>query len=195
MLPSTAIPLQQTQWRRKLGLDYLRIQKLRPHCEQNDYAHVVVQWPNRVLLSATPWTAARQASLSFTISRSLPKFMSIALVMPSSHLILWCPLFPLPSIFPSIRDFSKESAVPWQNTGVSTSTSVLPTSIQGWSLLRLTGLVFLLSKGLSGIFSSTILRRHQSFGAWVFPVVTYGCGSWVIKKAESWRKYNNTIRP
>ena len=111
MLPSTAIPLQQTQWRRKLGLDYLRIQKLRPHCEQNDYAHVVVQWPNRVLLSATPWTAARQASLSFTISRSLPKFMSIALVMPSSHLILWWPLLLLPSIFPSIRGFSNESAL------------------------------------------------------------------------------------
>ena len=155
----------------------------------------VVQPPSQVQLFATPWTAASQVSLCLTISWNLPKFMSIALVMPSSHLILWCPLFPLPSIFPSIRDFSKESAVPWQNTGVSTSTSVLPTSIQGWSLLRLTGLVFLLSKGLSGIFSSTILRRHQSFGAWVFPVVTYGCGSWVIKKAESWRKYNNTIRP
>ena len=60
--------------------------------------------------SATPWTIACQASLSLTISRSLPKFMSIALVMPSSHLILWCLLL-LPSIFPSIRDFSNESAV------------------------------------------------------------------------------------
>ena len=56
--------------------------------------------------SATPWTAACQASLSLTISQSLPKFMSIALVMPSSHLILWHPLLLLPSIFPSIRDFS-----------------------------------------------------------------------------------------
>ena len=59
--------------------------------------------------SATPWTIACQASLSLTISQSLPKFMSIALVMPSSLLILWCLL--LPSIFPSIRDFSNESAV------------------------------------------------------------------------------------
>ena len=54
---------------------------------------------------------ARQASLSLIISRSLPKFMSIASVMPSSHLILWCPLLLLPSIFPSIRDFSNKSAV------------------------------------------------------------------------------------
>ena len=60
--------------------------------------------------SVTPWTAARQA-LSLTISRSLPKFMFIASVMPSSHLILWCPLLLLPSIFPSIRNFSSESAV------------------------------------------------------------------------------------
>ena len=61
--------------------------------------------------SATPWTAALQASLSLIITRSLPKFMSIALVMTSSHLILWCLLLLLPSVFPSIRDFSNESAV------------------------------------------------------------------------------------
>ena len=60
--------------------------------------------------SATPWTAAHRASLSLTISWSLSKFMSIASVMPSSHLILWSPLL-LPSTFPSIKDFSKESAV------------------------------------------------------------------------------------
>ena len=61
--------------------------------------------------SVTPWTAARQASLSFTISRSLPKFTFIASVISSSHLNLWCPLLLLPSIFPSIRDFSNESSV------------------------------------------------------------------------------------
>ena len=72
---------------------------------------VVVQSHSHVRLFATPWTAACQASLSLTISWSLPKFMSIALVMPSSHLILWCPLVLLPLIFPSIRDFSNESAV------------------------------------------------------------------------------------
>ena len=62
-----------------------------------------------VPLFATPWTAAHQASLSITNSRILLKLMSIESVMPSNHLILYCPLFLLPSIFPSIRVFSSES--------------------------------------------------------------------------------------
>ena len=72
---------------------------------------VIVQSPSRVWLFVTPWTAACQASLSLTISWSPPKFMSIASVMPSSHLILWCPLLLLFSIFPSNRDLSNESAL------------------------------------------------------------------------------------
>ena len=62
----------------------------------------------RIRLFAAPWTAARQASLSFTLSRSLLKLMSTESVMPSNHLILWCPLLLPPSIFPSIRGFSNE---------------------------------------------------------------------------------------
>ena len=61
--------------------------------------------------SATPWTVACQASLSFTISQSLLKFMFIVLMMPYNHLIFFCPLLFLPSIFPSIRVFSSESAL------------------------------------------------------------------------------------
>ena len=72
---------------------------------------VVVQSVNRVWLFATQWTAAHQASLSFTISQSLLKFMCIQSVMPSKHLILCCPLLLLPSIFPSITVFSSESAL------------------------------------------------------------------------------------
>ena len=72
---------------------------------------VVVQSPSCVRLFVTPWTAAHQASLSLTISQSLPKFMFIASVMLSNHLILWGPLFLLPSIFSSISDFSNESAI------------------------------------------------------------------------------------
>ena len=64
---------------------------------------------NRVRLFVTPWTAAHQASLSITNSRSLLKLMSMELVMPSNHLILCRPLLLLPSIFPSIRVFSNES--------------------------------------------------------------------------------------
>ena len=71
----------------------------------------LVQSLSRVWLFMTPWTAARQASLSFTIFRSLLKLMSIDSVMPSNHVILCCPLLLLPSIFPSIRVFSSESAL------------------------------------------------------------------------------------
>ena len=71
-----------------------------------------VQSFSHVRLFATPWTAACQASLSITNSWSLLKLMSIKLVMPSNHLILCCPLLLLPSIFPSIKVFSKESVLP-----------------------------------------------------------------------------------
>ena len=70
-----------------------------------------VQSLSRFQLFATPWTAACQASLSITNSRSLLKPMSIVSVMPSNHLILCCPLLLPPSIFPSIRVFSNESAL------------------------------------------------------------------------------------
>ena len=70
-----------------------------------------VQSLSRVWLFATPWNTARQASLSITNSRSLPKLMSIESLMPSSHLILCCPLLLLPTIRPSIRVFSNESQV------------------------------------------------------------------------------------
>ena len=68
--------------------------------------------PTRLVqLFVSPWTAARQASLSFTISRTLLKLISIESVMPSNHLILCCPFLLLPSIVPSVRIFSNESAL------------------------------------------------------------------------------------
>ena len=73
---------------------------------------VVVQALSHVWLFATPWTAARQASLSFTISWSLLKLMSIESVMPSNHLVLCCPLLLLPSVFPSIQVFNNELSLP-----------------------------------------------------------------------------------
>ena len=86
---------------------------------------------SRVRLSVTPWTAARQSSLSITNSRSLLKLMSIESVMPSSHLILCRLLLLPPSIFPSIRVFSSESfASGGQSIGVSASASALPMNIQ-----------------------------------------------------------------
>jgi len=78
------------------------------------YLHlvVVVQLLSRVQLFASPWTAARQASLSFTLSWSLLKLMPIESVMPFNHLIVCHPIIPLPSMFPSIRVFSHESVLP-----------------------------------------------------------------------------------
>ena len=78
-----------------------------------------VQSLNRVWLFVTPWTAACQASLSTTNSQSLPKLMSIESMMPSNHLILCRSLLLLPSIFPSIRVFSNESAlrIRWPKCG------------------------------------------------------------------------------
>ena len=70
-----------------------------------------VQSHSCVRLFVTPWTAARQASMSITSSQSFPKLMSIELVMPSNQFILGCPLLLLPSIFPSIRVFSNESVL------------------------------------------------------------------------------------
>ena len=71
---------------------------------------VIVQSPSHIWPFTTPWTAVHQASPSLTISW-MPKFMSIALVMPPSHLILWCSLLLLPSIFPSITVFSNELTI------------------------------------------------------------------------------------
>ena len=75
------------------------------------YYTVVVQSLSHIWLFETQWTAARQASLSFTISWSLLKLTSIELVIPSDHLILCCPLFLPPSIYPSTRAFSNDSAL------------------------------------------------------------------------------------
>ena len=78
--------------------------------ELADVVAVVVQSRSHIRLFAAPWTATHQASLSFTISQSLLKLISIEPVMPSNHLILCHPLLFLPSILPSIRVFSNELA-------------------------------------------------------------------------------------
>ena len=130
-----------------------------------DGALVFVRLLSCVLLFAAPWTAALQASLSFTISQSLHKLMSIESMMPSNHLILCCP-FLLPSFFSSIRVFSSELAlhIRWPKYWRFSFSIVFPMNIQGWFPLRLTGLIFLLSKGLSRVFSSTTVQKHQFFG-------------------------------
>ena len=121
---------------------------------------------NRVWLFATLWTATRQTSPSITNSWSLLKLISIRLMMPSNHLILCHPLLLLPSIFHSIRVFSKVPVLQsgGQSMGISASASVLAMNIQDWFPLGLTDWISLLSKGLSRVFSYTTVQKHQFFG-------------------------------
>ena len=112
----------------------------------------------------TPWTAACQASLSITNSWRWLNLMSIESVIPSSHLILCSPLLLLSLIFPSIRVFSSESVlhIRWPNYW---SFSISPSNeYSGLISLGMTGLNSLQSKGLSRVFSSTTVQKHQYFG-------------------------------
>ena len=113
-----------------------------------------------VLDSVTPWTAARQASLSFTISRSLLKLMSIESLMPSNHLILCCLLLLLPSIFPSIRVFSNESGlhVRWPKYWSFSFSISLSNEYSG---LNTQNLISLQSKGLSSSDYELLIAKRQ----------------------------------
>ena len=126
-----------------------------------------VQSLSHVRLFATPWTAARQASMSIANSQSLLKLMSIESVIPSNHLILCHPLLLLPSIFPSIRVFSKESVlhIRWPKYWSFSFNISLSNEYSGRVPLGLTGWVSLQSKGLSGILSNTTVQKHQFFGS------------------------------
>ena len=125
---------------------------------------VVVQPPSYVWLFVTTWTAAQQAFLSLTTSQSLSKFMSIALVMPSSHLIFWHPLLLLPSIFPRIRDFSNESVlrISWPKYW-SFIFSISPSN--EYSVLISLKIDWFDLLAVRGVFSSTTVWRHRLFGA------------------------------
>ena len=121
-----------------------------------------VQLLSCVWLFTTPWTAAHQA---FTNSQSLLKLMSIELVMPSNHLILCCPLFLLHSIFPSTRVFSNESGlyIRWPKYS-SFSFSISPSNeYSGLISFQINGFGLLAVEGLSRVFSSTTVQKHQFF--------------------------------
>ena len=125
--------------------------------------HPSVQSPlSRVQLFATPWTAARQASLSITNPWSLLKLMSIESVMPSNHLILSCSLLLRPSIFPSIRVFSSESVLRTRWPKYWSFSFSLSPSNEYLRLIsfRMDWLDLLQSKGLN-----TTVQKHQFFSA------------------------------
>ena len=115
---------------------------------------------SRVRLFATPWTAARQASLSLTYSQSSLRLTSIESVMPSSHLILCRPLLLLPSIFPSIRVFSSESAlhIRWPKYWSFSFSIILSKEIPGLISFRMDWLDLLAVQGTL----KSLLQHHSS---------------------------------
>ena len=123
-----------------------------------------------------------------SLSLSLFKLKSIDSVMLSNHLFLCCPLLLLPSLSLRIRVFSSESAlhIRWPSIRASVSASVLPMNVQGWCPLGLTSLISLLSKGLSRVFSSTTVWKHQVFG--IQPSLWFNSHSrtWLLKKPYLW---------
>ena len=144
---------------------------------------IVVQSLSRIWLFVTPWTAAHQASLSFTISLSLLKLMSIELVMLSNHLILCCPFLFLPSLFPSIRVFSSESALhirwlKYWSFRISPSNEYLGLiffRIDWFDLLAVHGP---LEKGMANHFS--ILASRTPWAVWI-GLKMEGSISWWVK--------------
>ena len=140
---------------------------------------------SRVWLFVTPWTAAHQASLSITNSRSLLKLMYGDAIQPN-HLILYRALLLLPLIFPSIRVFSSESVlcIRWPKIGASASATVLPMSIQDWYPLGLSSLISLQSKGLSRVFSNTTVQKHQ------FSSLSFIYGSTLTSIHDHWKNHS-----
>ena len=126
------------------------------------YLNAVVLSLSHVRHFATPWIAACQASLSFTISSNLLTLMSIESVMLSNHLILCYTLILLSSTFPSFGVFSNESALPirWPKHW-SFSLNISPSNEHPPKGLRIS----LQPKGLSRVFSNTTVEKHQFFGA------------------------------
>ena len=144
-----------------------------------------VQSLSRVRLFATPWIAARQASLSITNSRRSLRLTSIESVMPSSHLILCHPLLLLPPIPPSIRVFSNESSLRMRWPKYWTfSFSIIPSKeIPGLISFRMDWVDLLQSKGLSRVFSNTTVQKHQFFGSRLSSQSNFHIHTWSLEKS------------
>ena len=128
---------------------------------------VVAQSLSHVQLFVTPWTIARQASLSFTISQKLLKLTSFESVMTSNRLVLCCTFSSCLQSFPASGSFpvSQFFASGGQSIEASASASVPPMNSQDWFPLGLIGLISLQSSGLSRVFSNTSVQKHPFFGA------------------------------
>ena len=113
-----------------------------------------------VQLFVTPWAASCRVFLSITTSQSLLKLMSIKLMMPSNHLILFSSCL---QSFPASGSFPMSQFFPSGGQSIGASVSVLPMNIQDWFPLGLTSLISLQSRGLSRVFSNTTVQKHQFF--------------------------------
>ena len=122
-----------------------------------------------VWLFEIPCSAVSQTPVSFTTTQSFLKLMSIELDLLSNQLVICRPLLLLPLVFPSIRVFSSPSV-----------------NIQGWFPLGLTGLISLLSKGLSRVFSSTTIQKHQFFSTQPSLWSNAHIHMWVLEKPQLW---------
>ena len=143
-----------------------------------------IQLLRHVQLLATPWTAARQASLSITNSRSPPKPMSRKSVMPSNHLILCHSLLLLPLIFPSFRVFSSGTAlrIRWPHYW-SFSFNIIPSKEHpGLISFRMDWWISLQSKGLSRVFSNTTVQKHEFFGTQLSSQFNSHIHTWPLEK-------------
>ena len=152
---------------------------------------IVVKSFSYVQLFVILWTEACQASLSFTISRSLLKLMSIESVMAFNHLmhlILCHPLLLLPSIFPSSRSFqmSQLFALGGQSIGVLVSASVLPMNIQDWFPLGWTSWISLQPKGLTRVLSTTTVQKHWFFSTQLSVESNSYIHTWLLEKPKLW---------
>ena len=132
--------------------------------------------------TVAPWTAVCQASLSFTISLSVLKLMSIELLMPSNHITLCHRLLLLLSIFPSISVFSSESVLRISWPKYWSFSISLSSEYQDWFPLGLTSLISLQSKGLSRVFSNTTVQKHQFFSAQLSLWSNSHIHTWLLKK-------------
>ena len=147
-----------------------------------------VQLLSRVWLFATPWTTAHQAFLSVTNSWSLLKLMSIQLVMPSNHLILCHPLLLLPSIFPSIKVFSKESVllIRWPKDWCFSFNISPSNEYSGLISFRMDWLDLLAVQGTFKSFSNTTVQKHQFFGAQLSLWSNSHIHTWTLEKPQPW---------
>ena len=147
-----------------------------------------VQLLIHVWLSVTPWTAARQASPSTTSLQSLLKLTPIKSAMPSKHLVLCRPLLLLPSIFPSIRVFSNESALRIKCLKYwSFSFNISPSSeYSGLISFRVDWFDLFEIQGLSRVFSSTTVWKQQFFGVQPSLWSDSHIHTWLLEKPLLW---------